>query len=60
LRRIAAFMMHILASWQRWAENRALKQAEQRANARSDEIDRQLREERRARREKADVLLIGS
>jgi hypothetical protein len=60
---IAAFLMNIFASWeQRRAEKRALKQAEQRAKAKSDEIDRQLQEERRRRsREKQhDILLIGS
>ena len=54
-------MMNILASReQRRAEKRALKQAEQRAKAHSDEIDRLLQEEHRASEKKADILLIGS
>jgi len=36
------------------------KRAEQRAKARSDEIDRQLMEERKRRRQQRDILLIGS
>ena len=49
--------MNILASWK---QRRADKRAERRAKARSDEIDRQLMEERKCRGQQRDILLIGS
>jgi chromosome condensin MukBEF ATPase and DNA-binding subunit MukB len=49
--------MNILTSWEK---RRAKKRAERRAKARSDEIDRQLMEERRRHKQQHDILLIGS
>jgi len=49
--------MNILTSWE---QRRAKKRAERRAKARSDEIDHQLMEERKRRRQERDILLIGS
>lgn len=49
--------MNILASWK---QQRAEKRAERRTKARSDEIDRQLMEERKCRGQQRDILLIGS
>lgn len=49
--------MNILTSWK---QRRADRRAERRAKARSDEIDRQLMEERKCRGQQRDILLIGT
>jgi hypothetical protein len=60
-RRNMALSMKILASWK---QLRVERRAKQRAKARSDEIDRQLREESKhcaiGQRQQHDILLIGS